>query len=104
MLDLGLSHRQTVFAIYGLCLVLAVLALALSGVTQLYAFVGVFLAFGLVLFIPTRGALRRPEELEATTYDDGPRRPAADDPPRPVADEPPRPTAEDPTLEIRRPG
>ena len=65
MLDLGLSHRQTVFAIYGLCLVLALLALALSGVTQLYAFVGVFLAFGLVLFIPTRGALRRPEELEA---------------------------------------
>ena len=32
LLDLGLSHRQTVFAIYGLCLVLALLALALSGV------------------------------------------------------------------------
>jgi UDP-GlcNAc:undecaprenyl-phosphate/decaprenyl-phosphate GlcNAc-1-phosphate transferase len=71
MLDLGLSHRQTVFAIYGICLVLAVLALALSGVSQLYAFLGVFLAFGLVLFIPTRGAFRRPEELEATTYEDG---------------------------------
>jgi UDP-GlcNAc:undecaprenyl-phosphate/decaprenyl-phosphate GlcNAc-1-phosphate transferase len=69
MLDLGLSHRQTVFAIYGLCLALALLALALSGVTQLYAFLGVFLAFGLVLFIPTRGAFRRPEELEATAYD-----------------------------------
>ena len=68
MLDLGLSHRQTVFAIYGLCLVLGLLALALSGVTQLYAFVGVFLAFGLVLFIPTRGAFRRPEELEAESY------------------------------------
>jgi hypothetical protein len=81
MLDLGLSHRQTVFAIYGLCLVLAVLALALSGVTQLYAFLGVFLAFGLVLFIPTRGALRRPEELEATTYDEDPPRPVADDDP-----------------------
>lgn len=72
MLDLGLSHRQTVFAIYGICLVLAVLALFLSGVTQLYAFMGVFLAFGLVLFIPTRGALRRPEELEADSYDDQP--------------------------------
>jgi UDP-GlcNAc:undecaprenyl-phosphate/decaprenyl-phosphate GlcNAc-1-phosphate transferase len=72
MLDLGLSHRQTVFAIYGICLVLAVLALFLSGVTQLYAFMGVFLAFGLVLFIPTRGALRRPEELEADSYDDEP--------------------------------
>ena len=32
LLDLGLSHRQTVFVIYGLCLVLAVLALVLSGV------------------------------------------------------------------------
>jgi UDP-GlcNAc:undecaprenyl-phosphate GlcNAc-1-phosphate transferase len=72
MLDLGLSHRQTVFAIYGICLILAVLALFLSGVTQLYAFMGVFLAFGLVLFVPTRGALRRPEELEADSYDDEP--------------------------------
>ena len=72
MLDLGLSHRQTVFAIYGLCLVLALLAMALSGVTQLYAFLGVFLASGLVLFIPTRGTFRRPEELEATSYDDRP--------------------------------
>ena len=56
--------------IYGICLVLVVLALALSGVGQLYAFVGVFLAFGLVLFVATRGALRRPEELEAESYDD----------------------------------
>ena len=72
MLDLGLSHGQTVFAIYGLCLALALLALALSGVTQLYAFLGVFLAFGLVLFIPTRGALRRPEELEAESYAERP--------------------------------
>ncbi len=69
MLDLGLSHRQTVFAIYGLCLVLALLALALSGVTQLYAFIGVFLAFGLVLFVSTRGAFRRPDELEADAYE-----------------------------------
>ena len=74
LLDLGLSHRQTVFAIYGLCLVLAVLALApRRGDSSPHAFLGVFLAFGLVLFIPTRGALRRPEELEATTYDEDPR-------------------------------
>jgi UDP-GlcNAc:undecaprenyl-phosphate/decaprenyl-phosphate GlcNAc-1-phosphate transferase len=96
MLDLGLSHRQTVFVIYGLCFVLAVLALVLSGVTQLYAFVGVFLAFGLVLFIPTRGALRRPEELEATTYDE--------DPPVPSVGEAPRTTDDDPPLEIPPPG
>ena len=69
LLDLGLSHRQTVFVIYGICLVLAVMALLLSGVDQLYAFVGVFIASGLVLFIPTRGALRRPEELEADSYE-----------------------------------
>ncbi len=73
LLDLGLSHRQTVFVIYGICIVLAILAMALSGVEQLYAFIGVFLAFGLVLFIPTRGALRRPEELEADSYEPDPR-------------------------------
>jgi UDP-GlcNAc:undecaprenyl-phosphate GlcNAc-1-phosphate transferase len=71
LLDLGLSHRQTVFVIYGICLLLALLALVLSGVSQLYAFLGVFLASGLVLFIPTRGALRRPEELEADSYENG---------------------------------
>ena len=58
LLDLGLSHRQTVLAIYGICIVLAVLALLLSGVTQLYAFLGVFVAFGLILFLPTRGGFR----------------------------------------------
>ena len=69
LLDLGLSHRQTVFVIYGICLTLALLALVLSGVDQLYAFLGIFLAFGLVLFIPTRGTLGRPEELEADAYE-----------------------------------
>jgi UDP-GlcNAc:undecaprenyl-phosphate GlcNAc-1-phosphate transferase len=70
LLDLGLSHRQTVFVIYGICLVLAVLALLLSGVSQLYAFIGVFLAFGLVLFLPTRGRFR--DDLEADSYEDEP--------------------------------
>jgi UDP-GlcNAc:undecaprenyl-phosphate GlcNAc-1-phosphate transferase len=69
LLDLGLSHRQTVLVIYGICLGLAVLSLLLSGVDQLYAFVGVFLAFGLVLFLPTRGDFDRPDELEAEEYD-----------------------------------
>ena len=63
LLDLGLSHRQTVLLIYGICLALAVLSLLLSGVTQLYAFLGVFVAFGLVLFLPTRGDFDRPDEL-----------------------------------------
>jgi len=78
LLDLGLSHRQTVLVIYGICLILAVLALLLSGVNQLYAFLGVFLAFGLVLFLPTRGGFRRPDELEASSYESEPT-PAADD-------------------------
>ena len=72
LLDLGLSHRQTVLVIYGLCLVLALLALLLTGVTQLYAFLGVFLAFGLVLFVPTRGRFR--DDLEAESYEDEPTR------------------------------
>ena len=55
LLDVGLSHRQTVLLIYGICLVLAVLAMLLSGVTQFYAFVGVFFATGFVLFILARG-------------------------------------------------
>ena len=39
LLDLGLSHTQTVLFIYALCGGLAVLSLVLSGAGQLYAFV-----------------------------------------------------------------
>ena len=73
LLDLGLSHRQTVLTIYGICLGLAVLSMLLSGVTQLYAFLGIFVAFGLVLFLPTRGDFDRPDELEAEAYEPHPR-------------------------------
>jgi hypothetical protein len=69
LLDLGLSHRATVLVIYGMCLVFAVLGLLLSGVNQLYAFLGVFIAFGLVLFVPTRG--RFLADLEAESYLNG---------------------------------
>jgi UDP-N-acetylmuramyl pentapeptide phosphotransferase/UDP-N-acetylglucosamine-1-phosphate transferase len=69
LLDLGLSHRDTVLVIYGICGALAVFAMLVSEVTQLYAFLGVFLVSGLILFGPTRGAFRRPEELEADAYD-----------------------------------
>ena len=69
LLDLGLSHRQTVLVIYGICLGLGVLSMLLSGVTQLYAFLGIFVAFGLVLFLPTRGDFDRPDELEAVAYE-----------------------------------
>jgi UDP-GlcNAc:undecaprenyl-phosphate GlcNAc-1-phosphate transferase len=94
LLDLGLSHRQTVLAIYGICVGLAVLALVLTGATQLYAFLGVFVASGLVLFLPTRGGFRRPDELEADAYEpDGP------PPPAPAAA---RPIAVDPETPERR--
>ena len=69
LLDLGLSHRDTVLAIYGICAALGVLAMLLTGVTQLYAFLGVFIVSGLILFGPTRGAFQRPEELEASAYE-----------------------------------
>jgi UDP-GlcNAc:undecaprenyl-phosphate GlcNAc-1-phosphate transferase len=69
LLDLGLSHRQTVLTIYGICLALALLSMLLSGVTQVYAFLGIFVAFGLVLFLPTRGDFDRPDELEAEAYE-----------------------------------
>ena len=55
LLDLGLSHRNTVLVIYAICASLGLIALLLSTVTQLYAFLGVFLLSGLVLFVPARG-------------------------------------------------
>jgi UDP-GlcNAc:undecaprenyl-phosphate GlcNAc-1-phosphate transferase len=55
LLDIGLSHRQTVLLIYGICVVLAVLAFFLSGLTQVFAFLGVFIASGVLLFILARG-------------------------------------------------
>ena len=49
---------------------LGVLALLLSGVTQLYAFLGVFVVFGLILS-PRRGvhSARPQQELEAAAYE-----------------------------------
>ncbi|HET7030706.1 MAG TPA: MraY family glycosyltransferase [Candidatus Limnocylindrales bacterium] len=64
LLDVGLSHRQTVVLIYGICLALALLALLLSGANQLYAFLGVFVAIGFVLFILARGGFQ-PDEPDA---------------------------------------
>jgi UDP-GlcNAc:undecaprenyl-phosphate GlcNAc-1-phosphate transferase len=69
LLDLGLSHRQTVLVIYGVCAALAVLALVLTGASLLYTFLVVFIAAGLVLFLPTRGDFGRPDELEAEAYE-----------------------------------
>jgi UDP-GlcNAc:undecaprenyl-phosphate/decaprenyl-phosphate GlcNAc-1-phosphate transferase len=70
LLDLGLSHRNTVLFIYAICIALGVLSLLVQEVTQAYAFISLFILAGLVLFGPTRGAFDRPEELEAESYDD----------------------------------
>ena len=69
LLDLGLSHRNTVLVIYAICAVLGVLALLVQEVTQAYAFISIFIVSGLILFGPTRGAFRRPDDLEAEAYE-----------------------------------
>ncbi len=68
LLDLGLSHSQTVLVIYGLCLGLAALSFVLSGTGQMYAFLGLAVVFGLVLFLLTRGETS--DALEAETYEE----------------------------------
>ena len=67
LLDLGLSHGQTVLVIYAICVVLALLSFLLSGTGQLYAFMGLALAFGLALFLFTRD--ETVDALEAETYE-----------------------------------
>jgi UDP-GlcNAc:undecaprenyl-phosphate/decaprenyl-phosphate GlcNAc-1-phosphate transferase len=71
LLDLGLSQRQTVLAIYAICILLAALTFFLSGTGQMYVFLAVVVGFGLLLVILTR---RSPEEesLRAEAYVDDP--------------------------------
>ncbi len=54
LLDLGLTHTQTVLLIYAICAGLGTLSLVLSGSGQLYAFLGAFLVFGLVILLLDR--------------------------------------------------
>jgi UDP-GlcNAc:undecaprenyl-phosphate/decaprenyl-phosphate GlcNAc-1-phosphate transferase len=61
LLDIGLSHRQTVLLIYAICVGLGLLAMLLSGSTQLYAFVGAFAVLGFVVFILARGGFATDE-------------------------------------------
>ena len=72
LLDLGLSHRNTVLAIYGVCILLALLSLRLSGTGQVYAFMGLAFVFGLVLFLITKlggGANEVEDDLDRDSYD-----------------------------------
>jgi UDP-GlcNAc:undecaprenyl-phosphate GlcNAc-1-phosphate transferase len=73
LLDLGLSQRQTVLLIYGIGIALATLSFLLSGRGQVYAFLGLAVVLGLVLFALTRGEFAA-DALEAESYvDDEPK-------------------------------
>lgn len=65
LLDLGLSQTQTVLLIYAICAGLAAMTFVLSGTGQVYAFLGLAVVFGLVLFALTRGASGGALEAEA---------------------------------------
>ncbi len=71
LLDLGLSHSQTVLVIYGICIVLAVASFVLSGTGQVYAFLGLGVAFGVGLFLLTR--FESGGALEADSYTEPPK-------------------------------
>jgi UDP-GlcNAc:undecaprenyl-phosphate GlcNAc-1-phosphate transferase len=68
LLDLGLSHRDTVLVIYAICAGLGLVAMLLSE-GQVYAFLGVFVLSGLLLFRSAHGGFRRPEDLDAEAYE-----------------------------------
>ncbi len=74
LLDLGLGHRQTVLLIYAICASLGVLSFFLSGANQVYAFLGVLVGSGLLLFALTRGgsAAEVVSALEPETYEEEP--------------------------------
>jgi UDP-GlcNAc:undecaprenyl-phosphate GlcNAc-1-phosphate transferase len=67
LLDLGLSHRNTVLLIYGICATLGVMSLVVSAAAGVYAFLAVALGLGLVVFF----LAREPHEaLEPSSYED----------------------------------
>jgi len=68
LLDLGLTHRQTVVLIYVICAGLAILSVILSGANQIYAFVGVLVGTGFVLLLIAWGGFSD-EALEADSYE-----------------------------------
>jgi UDP-GlcNAc:undecaprenyl-phosphate GlcNAc-1-phosphate transferase len=68
LLDLGLTHRQTVLLIIAICVGLAVVSLVASAAAQIYTFLGILVGSGLVLFLVTRGGIAA-EALEAESYE-----------------------------------
>ncbi|MEZ4597290.1 MAG: MraY family glycosyltransferase [Chloroflexota bacterium] len=74
LLDLGLSHRGAVLLIYAMSIVLGIAGLVLSssGAGPLYAFLGVVIAGGVVLYLVTR---HTSSSLDASSYPDLPEGP-----------------------------
>ncbi len=75
LLDLGLSQRQAVLVIYAICIGLGSVSLLLPGRTQVYAFVGLVLASGLVVLILARRTIES-SGLSAESYTEHPTRDA----------------------------
>ena len=73
LLDLGLSHKQTVLFIYGICVLLGLLSLILTVSQQVTAFVVFLLLSGVVLFVITRRGLGHPAHTPGPdrTHPDG---------------------------------
>ncbi|HEX4897456.1 MAG TPA: MraY family glycosyltransferase [Candidatus Limnocylindrales bacterium] len=69
LLDLGLGHRGTVLLIYAICASLGLVSLLVSTATQVYAFLGALVGFGVILFLLTRGPR---EALEPDSYETAP--------------------------------
>jgi UDP-GlcNAc:undecaprenyl-phosphate GlcNAc-1-phosphate transferase len=92
LLDLGLSHRASVLVIYGVCVMLALLSLRLSGTGQIYAFMGLVMVFGVALLL-----IERLSDTGAEKASDPPepgRKRATDEPLEAEADEPIEPATE----------
>jgi UDP-N-acetylmuramyl pentapeptide phosphotransferase/UDP-N-acetylglucosamine-1-phosphate transferase len=68
LMDVGMSQTQVVLVIYGLTVVLAVLSFVLSGAGQLYAFLGVVVASGVLLLLVTRRSLVM-DDFRAESYE-----------------------------------
>jgi UDP-GlcNAc:undecaprenyl-phosphate/decaprenyl-phosphate GlcNAc-1-phosphate transferase len=69
LLDLGLTHRSAVLLIYGICTLLAIASLLLTGSGPIWAFLGIVVGFGLLLYLLTRRA-GGDQALEASSYPD----------------------------------
>ena len=67
LLDLGLSHRQAVLAIYALGIVLSISGLLLSGRGQISVFIMIVIVGGVLLFLLTR---RAQDSLDRRNYPD----------------------------------